>query len=342
MFCPKCGGAVSDNAKFCSNCAFRLDPQPRPQAVIPDTPAVSSEPVRRAPEPAPMPQMYASAPAGAAVSGKSHKKLIILLISLFAVIGIVASLLIIFVFGGDKIVGKWHCVNYKLGNQSYNNEQFKQATGYGFASILTAEFTSDGKGKVYLMGLDVNFEWKANKDKYDLDVDNPVIKNGTVEFSGDQLVISFVNENAAMECRFEKGEVEADPEAQAMLKSSADAYVTKSKLRTANVNAKLVYTSVASACADLVADGKSDLIGSGVFGPVKISDLDDDDIIQKAVKAALTDNGISGESYISWSIGSRFRPDWTQWSESDDGGMVGQYPDPETDAAAEHTIGSKY
>ena len=109
-------------------------------------------------------------------------------------------------------------------------------------------------------------------------------------------------------------------------------YVKKSKLKSANSNAKLVFTTVNNCAADLVVDG--DVSGIAAQGPAQISGWKSGSptALQSAVYEALKDNG-DGMGYCSWGIGSSHDITWAQWSDqnSSTDSIVGQYPDPATD-----------
>lgn len=108
-------------------------------------------------------------------------------------------------------------------------------------------------------------------------------------------------------------------------------YVKKSRLRTANSNAKLAYTTVNAQVSDLMADGKKvadyDEAGEEV---ATYSSAGSTDEIKKAIYEGLKDN----ESKAGHIAGS-FHPydnshaNWMQWSASgvaDD--ITGQWPNP--------------
>ena len=125
----------------------------------------------------------------------------------------------------------------------------------------------------------------------------------------------------------------------AILVPSMMGYVKKSKLKSANSNAKLVFTTVSGACADLVSDGKMSQITTGGVA-VNYDGLSTGDVLQKAVKDALDQNG-TGSGKVAWSVASNYKPTYAQWADKDvTNGMVGQYPNPETDPDKLHTISS--
>lgn len=120
----------------------------------------------------------------------------------------------------------------------------------------------------------------------------------------------------------------------AILVPSMMGYVKKSKLKSANSNAKLVFTTVNGAAADIIADGKdvSKIVGEG---PTAVSSLSTDTTnnpLQAAVQKAMADNG-TGAGYVYWTINASTKNvNLAQWASSTaSGDIVGQYPNPETD-----------
>lgn len=119
-------------------------------------------------------------------------------------------------------------------------------------------------------------------------------------------------------------------------------YVKKSKLKTANSNAKLVFTTVNNEAADMLVEGTSvtsdasmkvtsskgnkikenfgDTGGTGDTAKAKLA---------SAVWNALKDNG-DGAGYCVYVLGDDGNVKFAQWSdvENPTGGVLGQYPDP--------------
>lgn len=127
-------------------------------------------------------------------------------------------------------------------------------------------------------------------------------------------------------------------------------YVKKSKLKTANSNAKLVFTTVNNEAADLLVNGETVGSGDGQTTAVNIkTDLGaltgttTADKLGKAVFEALKDNG-NGAGYCVYSIGTSGNVEYAQWSdvENPTSGVLGQYPDPCKDAdKANKAFGAK-
>ncbi|MGN0594722.1 MAG: type II secretion system protein [Hominimerdicola sp.] len=118
-------------------------------------------------------------------------------------------------------------------------------------------------------------------------------------------------------------------------------YVKKAKLKSANSNAKLVYTTVNNQAADLVAEGATSGIASQT--PVAISSLNtgSPSALQQAVYDALSDNG-SNAGQCCWAVdATTFDVQGAQW-QGTAGGHVGQYPDPNTDPDVFGTIGTGF
>lgn len=115
-------------------------------------------------------------------------------------------------------------------------------------------------------------------------------------------------------------------------------YVKKSKLKTANSNAKLIFTTVNNEAADMLVNG--DTVGStDGIGPVKVAAnmkgaaTGAKAKLADAVWDALKDNG-NGAGYCLYVIGSSGDVTLAQWSDVQDPskGVLGQYPNPCTDA----------
>ena len=110
-------------------------------------------------------------------------------------------------------------------------------------------------------------------------------------------------------------------------------YVQKSKLKTANMNAKNTFTALNNAATDLACDGQINQIIK--HSPIAVTDLSNGDDLEKACKDCLIDNGISS-GYICWDINASKKITCAQWSSSMSGtDFVGQYPNPplEVDAS---------
>lgn len=127
-------------------------------------------------------------------------------------------------------------------------------------------------------------------------------------------------------------------------------YVKKSKLKTANSNAKLVFTTVNNEAADMLVNGETVGSGDGQTAAVNIkttlgacTDADTKNKLGKAVYEALKDNG-DGAGYCVYVIGTKGNVEYAQWSDVQDPtkGVLGQYPDPCKDAdKANKAFGSK-
>ena len=114
-------------------------------------------------------------------------------------------------------------------------------------------------------------------------------------------------------------------------------YVKKSKLKSANSNAKLVYTTVNNQAADLLVEGvavKSDASqtsGVEVKSLSKASASSAKDKLGNAVYEALKDNG-DGAGYCLYMITDKGEVTLAQWGDNASPSILGQYPNPATDA----------
>ena len=107
-------------------------------------------------------------------------------------------------------------------------------------------------------------------------------------------------------------------------------YVKKARLKTANANAKLIFTTCNNQAADLIADGET--VKALNYSWNKVSGLGTD-ALSTAVKQALRDNGTeTGYCQISFNPAVSDSETSTSnkafWSSSEDGLITGRYPDP--------------
>lgn len=117
-------------------------------------------------------------------------------------------------------------------------------------------------------------------------------------------------------------------------------YVKKSKLKTANSNAKLVFTTVNNEAADMLVEGTSVTGSASQSGAVEVKSLQNTNTDAKsklanAVYNALKDNG-DGAGYCLYIVNADGSVNFAQWcdvnSSSTATGVLGQYPNPCKDA----------
>lgn len=117
-------------------------------------------------------------------------------------------------------------------------------------------------------------------------------------------------------------------------------YVKKSKLKTANSNAKLVFTTVNNEAADMLVEGTSVTGSASQSGAVEVKSLqntntDANSKLANAVYNALKDNG-DGAGYCLYIVNADGSVNFAQWcdvnSSSTAKGVLGQYPNPCKDA----------
>ena len=118
---------------------------------------------------------------------------------------------------------------------------------------------------------------------------------------------------------------EAEPQSSAVEEQSSNVNENKDQeaLKTANSNAKLVFTTLNNTASDLIADGES-------VEALKYKGTVDglSGTLGEAVKKALGENGAgNGYVYIDYDP-SKDEGQFAQWSEAETGAVVGQYPDP--------------
>lgn len=124
-------------------------------------------------------------------------------------------------------------------------------------------------------------------------------------------------------------------------------YVKKSKLKTANSNAKLVFTTVNNEAADMLVEGTSVTDSASQSDAVEVKSLrntntdakstntDAKSKLANAVYNALKDNG-DGAGYCLYIVNADGSVNFAQWcdvnSSSTAKGVLGQYPNPCKDA----------
>lgn len=117
-------------------------------------------------------------------------------------------------------------------------------------------------------------------------------------------------------------------------------YVKKSKLKTANSNAKLVFTTVNNEAADMLVEGTSVTGSASQSSAVQVKSLQNTNTDAKsklanAVYNALKDNG-DGAGYCLYIVNADGSVNFAQWcdvnSSSTAKGVLGQYPNPCKDA----------
>ena len=117
-------------------------------------------------------------------------------------------------------------------------------------------------------------------------------------------------------------------------------YVKKSKLKTANSNAKLVFTTVNNEAADMLVEGTSVTGSASQSVAVEVKSLQNTNTDAKsklanAVYNALKDNG-DGAGYCLYIVNADGSVNFAQWCDVDSSstakGVLGQYPNPCKDA----------
>ncbi len=124
----------------------------------------------------------------------------------------------------------------------------------------------------------------------------------------------------------------------AVLIPSMVGYVSKSKLKSANSNAKMLFTTVMAEMADLVSEGNTgEISGCSAGRVVKLSELDPSNKIDAAILSNLGSTDKDPEIYFEIDTDTYTVP-FAQWR-ADANSTVGQYPQPNTDAKNSYSIG---
>lgn len=121
----------------------------------------------------------------------------------------------------------------------------------------------------------------------------------------------------------------------AILVPSMMGYVKSSRLKTANSNAKLVYTTASNVAAEMETKGTP--LGASDSGEIECSSTYATDDkkgtgLADAVKNALADNGdAAGAAYVV--VGANGNITLSQWRKASTDKMIGQYPNPAEEPA---------
>ena len=114
-------------------------------------------------------------------------------------------------------------------------------------------------------------------------------------------------------------------------------YVKKSKLKTANSNAKLVFTTVNNEAADMLVEGTSVTGSDSQSDAVEVKSLQNTNTdarskLANAVYNALKDNG-DGAGWCLYIVNADGSVNFAQWCDVNSSpGVLGQYPNPCKDA----------
>ncbi|MBQ8120465.1 MAG: zinc-ribbon domain-containing protein [Ruminococcus sp.] len=319
MICSKCGSQIPDNSSFCNVCGAVID-NAAPVGIIPDIrqsfqqggqvqpngfagfdPNAQMQNMNYAAQPQMPDNPMGAQAAGMPVQsqGGDRKKLIIIISAIAAAVAVVLLILFLFVFKSKKdlIVGTW---------QESRNGKYTR-------------FNKDGTVELEL-GND------QTKAVYEIDGDSLIIKRDSIslnykieELTEDKMTLSASAGLQTESVSFTKVNEDA----------AVKSYTEKSKLKTANSNAKLVYTTINIEAADRIADGES-VAAVHTDDAVAVADLEDSsDPLLKAVYNALKDNGgEKGYVYIEFDPNDYESTGFVQWSASESGGLIGQYPSP--------------
>ena len=122
-------------------------------------------------------------------------------------------------------------------------------------------------------------------------------------------------------------------------------YVKKSRLKSANSNAKLIFTTSNNQAADMVAEGEDPTAftfgGTNGTAPTANNGATFQAKVENAVYNALKDNG-DGVGVAKYAINAEGEVTLAQWATGTGAAIVGQYPNPEKDPDKAHTMGQGF
>lgn len=325
-FCSQCGSQQDDNAVFCNECgnSFSGAPIP-PQPTQPqfNQPQQFQPPQFSQPQPQqfqqPQPQFAQAGVQGTAAAQKgSKKKLIIIISAIAAVVAVTLLVLFLFVFKSrdDYIVGTWQEVK-ENGNGGYSR------------------FYKDGTVDLTI-GKDIKATYKIDGDTLIITRESISQSYDIVELTNDKMTLKQTYNGTTVTVNFTKVDGEkAEKEA-----------TDKADLKTANSNAKLIFTTLFNKSSDRIADGES-VSAVRTNGVVSVESLkDSSNQLLKAVYEALEGNETAyGYVYINFDPNNdNSNGNYVQWSGSESGGLIGQYPTPAKTAEESQkiTFGERY
>lgn len=113
-------------------------------------------------------------------------------------------------------------------------------------------------------------------------------------------------------------------------------------LQTVNSKAKLIFTTLENTAADLISDGES-VEKVKTDSVVAIDSFRfSNNPLEKAVYNVFEDNwGSRGYVYIRFDPNNENEQNYVQWSNTKDGDVIGQYPDPPKSLDADIQFGTK-
>lgn len=314
--CKYCGAIHGDDAFTCEKCGGILGiipdaavqpvqpqiQQPQPQQQFQQLQQPFQQPQQ--PQQFQQPQYAQAGTAAGAVQKKGiSKKVIIIICAVCAAVAVTVLILFLFVFKSKKdlIVGTWQ-ENGKSGSYT--------------------RFNKDGTVELEVGNAGANAVYKIDGDALIITRDSISINYNISELTEDKLTLSAASGLQTTSISFTKVKDDA-----------VKAGMTKADLKKANTNAKLVFTTLNNEAADRIADGERvEAVHTG--GVVAVSDFEDSsDPLLKAVYKTLTDSGEElGYVYIDFDPNYDYYDGeyqfFVQWSESADGAVIGQYPNP--------------
>lgn len=291
--CSTCGSQQDDNAVFCSNCGstFPIIRQTQ-QTQQPQYGQQYQQPQAYA-----QPQYAQTAEPFTIPNKKAKSKTpIIIICAAVAVIAITLIILFVFVFKSnkDKIIGTWQEVN---------------ANGKGSCT----RFNKDGTAEVI---------GKGSRAKYEVDGD-------TVTFTYDGhtsvfTIVELTSTDMTLRGTTDSGRTMVTTFKKISNSDAANSAASDASLKTANTNAKLIFTSANNKAADLMADGNKveKLVYSGPVSGLSGT-------VGSAIKKSLKNNNADGGYvYIYFDPDDTSGSNFAQWSDSANGPIIGQYPSP--------------
>lgn len=279
----------------------------------------------------------------------------------FSVIMVICALMCVFLTSCDKrddsskrsesksasentsVEGQWYCVKLINSGNSMTDKECIEQFGMGLYKLCSVYLDEGGFGHLVLFSAAYTFDWEGTADDLSVKFDRDIFATSSLSLTDGQLVVTINDGPDNFVIYFEKT---ASFDKNAVSENNPEAfevYERKSKLKSANTNAKLVFTTSNGAAMDLIADGNSSLITPEVFSgtlPINAAEGEPNKEIKDAIDKTMNERNCLNGS-VAFEINSDNKIVWAHWSEEKIG-TVGQYPNPETDPDAEHTVGERF
>lgn len=328
--CRYCNTINDDETLNCKNCGGVLGiipdlptkPKPEPTPVQPQVqqtqpqvqqaqPQMQAQNVQTMHNPAASPQQADAVAVKAPMSSRT-KKIIIIASAAVAVVALIIVLVVLLTRKSyeEKIIGTW-----KLNGSVSDSAAYWTFRKDGTAQLSSQETKYSIKGDSLVIDLMKTTGYKEL---------STYISIADISDDTMTLVSTYTLNGSTVTSEQKFTRVTNDSEIRNI--------TNKQKLKTANANAKLIFTTINNNAADLIADGV-DVQAIRTDGPIPVEQLQgSSNVLLRKTYEELEDNGtLTGYVYIDYDPSADYSrnnsSNFVQWSESMQD-LIGQYPSP--------------